>query len=213
MYSSHDLLNVNGMSSVKVENLGYHTSSCNLKYVFENYGPVGDVYIPRNHLTEEHYGFAFIRFYHKRDAKDAVHALNGTLLDGCKLKVQMVHGDDPHYARPDCGQGRQQRYEEENHLFQSQCERQHFSSTRIHTRSHSRSSSNHSESKFQSCNILHRRSASTKRSKTQPSVSTQQLQNRACTTSRRLSGKKKKHKSKSSCKSASKYLAGGGKHK
>ncbi|GAB1302932.1 hypothetical protein APTSU1_001817300 [Apodemus speciosus] len=213
MLSSHALLNVNGMTCVKVENLGYHTSSCTLKFVFENYGPVGDVYIPQNQLTEEHYGFAFIHFYHKCDAKDAVHALNGILLDGCKLKVQMVHSDDPHYAQSDCGQGRQYRYEEENHEFQSQCERQHFSNTGIHTRSHNRSSPNHSKSKFLSCNLSHRRSASTKRFKTQSSVSTQQLQNRACPKSKHLSGEKKKDKSKSSCKSASKYPSGGGRHK
>ncbi|EDL29167.1 RIKEN cDNA 4930595M18 [Mus musculus] len=209
MCCSHALLNVDGMTCLKVENLAHHTSSYTLKHVFEDYGPLGDVYIPRNHLTEEHYGFAFIHFYNKCDANDALHSLNGFLLDGCKLKVQMVYNDDPHYAQPDCSSGRQYQYKEENHDLQSECERQHFSNTRIQTRSHSRSSGDDSEFKSQSSNHLHRRSSST-RFKTQSSVSTQQLPNRACPKSKNLPGKKKKPKPKSSYKSASKYPSGGG---
>ncbi|XP_021044300.1 E3 ubiquitin-protein ligase RLIM-like [Mus pahari] len=208
MIRSHPFLNVDGMTCLKVENLAHHTSSYTLKHVFKDYGPLGDVYIPRNHLTEEHYGFAFIHFYNKCDAKDAVHSLNGFLLDGCKLKIQMVSNDDPHYVQPDCDQGRKYHYKEENHDLQSKCERQHFSITRIQARSHSRSP-DHKEPKSQFCNRSHRRLSST-RSKTQSSVSTQQLPNRACPKSRDLPGEKMKLKPKSSDKSASKYPSGGG---
>lgn len=185
---SHALPNVDGMTCLKVENLAYHTSSYTLKHIFEDYGPVGDVFIPQNHLTEENYGFAFIHFYNNCDAKDAMHGLHGILLDGKKLKVQMVHNDDLHYAQPDCCHGRQYHYEEENHELQRQYKRQHCSNTRIQTRSQSRSSPDNSESKSQSCNHSHRKLASTKRSTTQSSVSTQKLPNRACPKSRNRPG-------------------------
>ncbi|XP_006257042.2 E3 ubiquitin-protein ligase RLIM-like [Rattus norvegicus] len=210
MRCSHALLNVDGMTCLKVENLAYHTSSYTLKLIFEDYGAVGDVFVPRNHLTEENYGFAFIHFYNNCDAKDAMHGLHGILLDGNKLKVQMVHNDDLHYAQPDCGHGRQYHYEEENHELQKQYKRQHCSNTRIQTRSQSRLSPDNSESKSQSCNHSHRKSASTNGSTTQSSLSTQKLPNRACPKSRNRPGEKKKPKSKSSCKSVSKYPSGGG---
>jgi hypothetical protein len=36
------------------------------------YGDIGDVYIPRDHRTNESRGFGFVRFYDKRDAEDAM---------------------------------------------------------------------------------------------------------------------------------------------
>jgi len=39
---------VDGMYSLKVDNLTYRTSPETLKRVFEKYGDVGDIYIPRD---------------------------------------------------------------------------------------------------------------------------------------------------------------------
>ncbi|XP_037133885.1 serine and arginine rich splicing factor 2a [Syngnathus acus] len=86
---------VEGMTSLKVDNLTYRTSPETLRRVFEKYGRVGDVYIPRDRYTKESRGFAFVRFFDKRDAEDAMDAMDGALLDGRELRVQMAR-----YGRP-----------------------------------------------------------------------------------------------------------------
>ncbi|KAI8494965.1 Serine arginine-rich splicing factor 2 [Branchiostoma belcheri] len=83
------------MYSLKVDNLTYRTTPEDLRRVFEKYGDVGDCYIPRDRFTRESRGFAFVRFYDKRDAEDALDALDGTILDGREVRVQMAR-----YGRP-----------------------------------------------------------------------------------------------------------------
>merc|ERR1719187_899237 len=84
------------MHSLKVDNITYRTSPESLKRAFEKYGDVGDVYIPRDPYTRESRGFAFVRFYDKRDAEDAMDALDGRMYDGRDLRIQMAK-----YGRPD----------------------------------------------------------------------------------------------------------------
>ena len=50
------------MVSLKVDNLTYRTSDRDLEYLFEKYGKVGDIYIPKDRHTRESRGFAFVRF-------------------------------------------------------------------------------------------------------------------------------------------------------
>merc|ERR1719186_833029 len=84
------------MTSLKVDNLTYRTTNEDLEYLFEKYGRVGDVYIPKEKYSKESRGFAFVRFIDKRDAEDAMDALDGRLYDGRELRVQMAK-----YGRPD----------------------------------------------------------------------------------------------------------------
>ena len=86
---------IEGMVSLKVDNLTYRTTPEDLKRAFEKYGDVGDVYIPRDRFTRESRGFAFVRFYDKRDAEDALDAMDGATMDGRELRVQMAR-----YGRP-----------------------------------------------------------------------------------------------------------------
>lgn len=123
MSYSHPLPNVNNFVNT--------TSTSTLKHVFHEFGPVGDVYIPQNHLTKEPDGFAIINFYNKCDVKDAMDDLNEILLHGCKLQVQMVHNDDPLYVQPVCGQGGQHHFKKENHEFQSHSKRHCCPTNRI----------------------------------------------------------------------------------
>ena len=53
------------MVSLKVDNLTYRTSDRDLEYLFEKYGKVGDIYIPKDKHTRESRGFAFVRFHDK----------------------------------------------------------------------------------------------------------------------------------------------------
>lgn len=83
------------MVSLKVDNLTYRTTPEDLRRVFERCGEVGDIYIPRDRHTRESRGFAFVRFYDKRDAEDALQEMDGRVLDGRELRVQMAR-----YGRP-----------------------------------------------------------------------------------------------------------------
>ena len=53
---------IEGMVSLKVDNLTYRTTPEDLRHAFEKYGEVGDVYIPRDRFTRESRGFAFVRY-------------------------------------------------------------------------------------------------------------------------------------------------------
>ncbi|BFZ02856.1 hypothetical protein BsWGS_05895 [Bradybaena similaris] len=86
---------IDGMVSLKVDNLTYRTTPEDLRRAFEKYGDVGDVYIPRDRFTRESRGFAFVRFYDKRDAEDAMDSMDGALLDGREVRCQMAR-----YGRP-----------------------------------------------------------------------------------------------------------------
>jgi len=86
---------IQGMTSLKVDNLTYRTTPEDLRRAFEKYGDVGDVYIPRDRFSRESRGFAFVRYYDKRDAEDALDSMDGAIMDGRELRVQMAR-----YGRP-----------------------------------------------------------------------------------------------------------------
>jgi RNA recognition motif-containing protein len=52
---------VHGMSTLKVDNLTYRTTPEALRKVFDKFGDIGDIYIPRDYRTKESRGFAFVR--------------------------------------------------------------------------------------------------------------------------------------------------------
>eukprot|EP00111_Clytia_hemisphaerica_P016758 TCONS_00049704-protein len=86
---------INGMVSLKVDNLTYRTSMADLEKYFKKYGDVGDIYIPRDRNTQESRGFAFVRFYEERDAEDAMDGMDGKVIDGREIRVAMAR-----YGRP-----------------------------------------------------------------------------------------------------------------
>ena len=96
--------NVGDLISLKVDNLTDHISHRTLRRIFENYGPISDVYIPRDRFTQESRGFAFLCFHNKRHAEEAMDALDGVMLDGHVLQVQMAR----HGCLLDFHQGRSQ---------------------------------------------------------------------------------------------------------
>lgn len=53
--------NIEGMTSLKVGNISYSTRCVDLHHTFCRYGPVGDVYIPRDKYTNNSRGFGFVR--------------------------------------------------------------------------------------------------------------------------------------------------------
>jgi RNA recognition motif-containing protein len=76
----------------QVDNLSNGTTADDVEYLFEKYGKIGDVFLPKGR------GFAFVRFYERHDADDAIDALNGKEHDGRPLRIE-----DASYRRPQDG--------------------------------------------------------------------------------------------------------------
>ncbi|CAF4090793.1 unnamed protein product, partial [Adineta steineri] len=82
--------NIDVMYSLKVDNLTYRTRVEDLRRCFEKYGPIGDIYIPRDQFSRSSRGYAFIRFVKKRDAEDALDRMDGADVDGREIRVQFA---------------------------------------------------------------------------------------------------------------------------
>ena len=97
--SSRHPPDISRMVSLKVDNLSYRTTEVDLRPVFEKYGDIGDIYIPRDRYSFQSRGFAFVRYYEKRDAEKALDRLDGYTLDGREVRVQYARFDRPDNAR------------------------------------------------------------------------------------------------------------------
>merc|ERR1712071_732069 len=88
--------------SVRVGNeIPERTNEDDLRDKFEKYGKIGDVFIPKERGSDRGRGFAFIRFYEKRDMEDCLDELkaDGIDLDGANCKVEYARPRDPDYNR------------------------------------------------------------------------------------------------------------------
>ena len=98
---------VDHMISLKVDNLSFRMTPDDLRPIFEKYGEVGDIYIPRDRYSKESRGFAFVRYYDRRDAEDAMDRLDGYVMDGRDMRVQLARfgrpSDPPHAKRSSYG--------------------------------------------------------------------------------------------------------------
>ncbi|XP_072882127.1 serine/arginine-rich splicing factor 2-like [Hemitrygon akajei] len=193
---------IEGMTSLKVDNLTYRTSPETLKRVFEKYGKVGDVYIPRDRFTRESRGFAFVRFHDKRDAEDAIDAMDGAVLDGRELRVQMARYGRPAESHRRGGSSR--RYAGAYGRRSRSPRRRRRSRTRSRSKSQSRSRSRYSRSRSRSFSRSRSRSKSrsVKRSRSK-SKSRSRSRSRSRSISRMSQGSKSKSRSKTPINSTS----------
>ena len=91
-----------GETKVYVGNLGTGAGNGELERAFSYYGPFSTVWIARNPL-----GFAFVEFEDPRDAEDAVQGLDGKVICGSQVRVELStgisqrsHFDTPPAQRP-----------------------------------------------------------------------------------------------------------------
>ena len=98
--------NVEGMVSLKVDNLAFRVTPDDLMPLFEKYGEVGDIYIPRDPYSKESRGFAFVRFLDRRDADDAMYRMDGYNMEGREMRVQLARFGRPNENRRRGGGGR-----------------------------------------------------------------------------------------------------------
>ncbi|XP_031419855.1 serine/arginine-rich splicing factor 7 isoform X2 [Clupea harengus] len=76
-----------GETKVYVGNLGTGAGKGELERAFGYYGPLRTVWIARNPP-----GFAFVEFEDTRDAEDAVRSLDGKVLCGSRVRVELSTG-------------------------------------------------------------------------------------------------------------------------
>lgn len=65
-----------------------------LNQMFESYGKIGDIYIPRNTREGGNRGFGFVRFYKQEDAQSALQE-NGKSLHDQEIRVTMAEARPP----------------------------------------------------------------------------------------------------------------------
>ncbi|CAM6027039.1 unnamed protein product [Sphagnum balticum] len=74
--------------SLLVLNITFRTSADDLFPLFDRYGKVVDIFIPRDRRTGESRGFAFVRYKYADEAQKAVEHLDGRNVDGRDIVVQ-----------------------------------------------------------------------------------------------------------------------------
>ncbi|KAL8591355.1 hypothetical protein ACOMHN_052620 [Nucella lapillus] len=133
--------NIEGMVSLKVDNLTYRTTPEDLRRAFEKYGDVGDVYLPRDRFNRESRGFAFVRFFDRRDAEDAMDSMDGAYLDGREVRCQMARYGRPAESFRRGPPRRGGRYRSRSRSRDRHTRRNRYSRSRSRSRSDSRSKS------------------------------------------------------------------------
>ncbi|KAF8698633.1 hypothetical protein HU200_034879 [Digitaria exilis] len=76
--------------SLLVLNLSFRTRADDLFPLFDRYGDVIDIYIPRDRRTGDSRGFAFVRYNYEDEAQEAVYGLDGRRVDGRVIMVQFA---------------------------------------------------------------------------------------------------------------------------
>eukprot|EP00434_Breviolum_minutum_P011364 symbB.v1.2.010029.t1/scaffold650.1/size176305/8 len=92
------LNNIDELHSLKVDGFFPDTRKDEVWDFFRKCGRIGDVYLPRDHSTQKNRGFAFVRFFDKRDAEMCVQDMDGQMFQGSKLRVnfaQVARGPEP----------------------------------------------------------------------------------------------------------------------
>ncbi|XP_028759864.1 serine/arginine-rich SC35-like splicing factor SCL28 isoform X1 [Neltuma alba] len=74
-------------SGLLVRNLPLDARPEDLRGPFERYGPVKDVYLPKNYYTGEPRGFGFVKFRYAEDAAEAKQQLNHTVIGGREIRI------------------------------------------------------------------------------------------------------------------------------
>ncbi|CAI9264481.1 unnamed protein product [Lactuca saligna] len=76
--------------SLLVFNITFRTTADDLFPLFDKYGKVVDVFIPRDRRTGDSRGFAFVRYKYADEAQKAVEKLDGRVVDGREMMVQFA---------------------------------------------------------------------------------------------------------------------------
>ncbi|XP_057857202.2 serine/arginine-rich splicing factor SC35 isoform X2 [Cryptomeria japonica] len=76
--------------SLLVLNITFRTTADDLYPLFDRYGKVVDIFIPRDRRTGDSRGFAFVRYKYADEAEKAIERLDGRNVDGRDIVVQFA---------------------------------------------------------------------------------------------------------------------------
>ncbi|KAI3525572.1 hypothetical protein L1887_04448 [Cichorium endivia] len=76
--------------SLLVLNISFRTTADDLFPLFDKYGKVVDIFIPKDRRTGDSRGFAFVRYKYADEAQKAVDRLDGLEVDGREITVQFA---------------------------------------------------------------------------------------------------------------------------
>ncbi|CAA3033264.1 serine arginine-rich SC35-like splicing factor SCL28, partial [Olea europaea subsp. europaea] len=74
-------------SGLLVRNISLSARPEDLRIPFERFGPIKDVYLPKNYYTGEPRGFGFVKFRYPEDAAEAKSHLNRTVIGGREIRI------------------------------------------------------------------------------------------------------------------------------
>ncbi|XP_048550175.1 serine/arginine-rich splicing factor SC35-like isoform X2 [Triticum urartu] len=77
-----------GPISLLVRNIPHNCRYEDLRVPFAKFGPVRDIYMPKDYYSGEPKGFAFIEFFDSHDASEAQYHMNRKLFCGREIKVE-----------------------------------------------------------------------------------------------------------------------------
>lgn len=89
------MLAVEKSSTLYIGNMAFSTRSMHVWSHFSQIGPVKTVRMGLDRLRRTPCGFAFVEYYDRRDALEAVASLTGTKLDGRVIRVDLDAGFQP----------------------------------------------------------------------------------------------------------------------
>lgn len=83
--------------NIYVGNLDYHVDEDDLKKLFGQYGEVKSAKLVMDKETNTSKGFGFVEMEHKEDAKKALEKLNGSEVNGRRIKVNIARPKKKNY--------------------------------------------------------------------------------------------------------------------
>ncbi|XP_021291588.1 serine/arginine-rich SC35-like splicing factor SCL28 [Herrania umbratica] len=86
-YRSHRDRRSPAPSGLLIRNLPLDARPEDLRVPFERYGPVKDVYLPKNYYTGEPRGFGFVKFRYGEDAAEAKQRMNHQVIGGREIRI------------------------------------------------------------------------------------------------------------------------------
>ncbi|CAD5172363.1 unnamed protein product, partial [Musa acuminata subsp. malaccensis] len=81
-----------GPSGLLIRNVALDARSEDLRMPFERFGPVKDVYLPKNYYTGEPRGFGFVKFRYAEDAAVAKQHMNHQII--CGREISIVYAEE-----------------------------------------------------------------------------------------------------------------------
>ncbi|XP_078439979.1 SC35-like splicing factor 28 isoform X2 [Wolffia australiana] len=76
-----------GPTGLLIRNLPLDARPDDLRIPFERFGPVKDVYLPKNFYTGEPRGFGFVKFRNPDDAAEAKDYMNHKIIGGREIRI------------------------------------------------------------------------------------------------------------------------------